>query len=180
MQRQSIKVGEGGFCALICDPYVLFPHADLRLSTIAHVAESGILILADGFAVHDPHQGNQTFARFTTDTRVMRPNGARLVTDAGSIGGDELAAQAGALGGMAAAATVLVIAPPDRLAGIAAIEAAADATGCLAGATAAPNDSGIAMRLLARDGGTLARGIEAAFGVAARAALRTEIARRRK
>jgi len=36
------------------------------------------------------------------------------------------------------------------------------------------------MRILAPDGGTLARALEAAFHVAARAALRTELARRRK
>jgi urease accessory protein len=81
---------------------------------------------------------------------------------------------------MACAATVIVIAPPGRLADTASLEAAADRCGCLAGATAAPNQAGLAMRLLAPDGGTLARGIEAAFHVAGQAALGIELARRRK
>ena len=105
---------------------------------------------------------------------------ALVVVDRGSIGGNELSAGCGALGGMAAACSVIVIAPPDRLADIAEIEAAADQCGCLAGATTAPNRAGLAMRLLAPDGGTLIRGIEAAFHVASRAALGVELAPRRK
>ena len=81
---------------------------------------------------------------------------------------------------MTAAGSVLMIAPPDRLADIAEIEAAADACGCLAGVTTAPNGAGLAMRLLAPDGGTLIRGIEAAFHIAARAALGVDLAPRRK
>ena len=49
-----------------------------------------------------------------------------------------------------------------------------------AGASAAPNDAGVAMRILAKDGGTLARGIEAAFHAASRAALGIDLVRRRK
>jgi urease accessory protein len=180
LQQQSIKVKAGGFCALISDPYVLFPGANLSLRTSAEVAEDGVLIIADGFAVHDPHKRGDIFQRFATEMRVLRPDGTRLVVDAGAIGGGELAALFGALGGMAAAATLLVMAPPDRCPDIAQIEAAADRSGCLAGASAAPNGAGIAMRLLAPDGGTLARGVEAAFHVAAEAALGVALARRRK
>jgi urease accessory protein len=86
----------------------------------------------------------------------------------------------GALGGMAAAGSVLMIAPSGQLADIAEIEAAADSSGCLAGVTAAPNRAGLAMRLLALDGGTVVRGIEAAFHIAARAALGVDLAFRRK
>ena len=57
---------------------------------------------------------------------------------------------------------------------------AADSCGCLAGVTAAPSQGGAAMRLLAPDGGTMARGIEAAFHIAARAALGADLAVRRK
>ena len=81
---------------------------------------------------------------------------------------------------MTAAGSLLMIAPPGRLPDLAEVEEAADACGCLAGVTAAPNRAGIVMRLLAPDGGTLVRGIEAAFHVAAHAALGTELAVRRK
>lgn len=180
VQHQAIKVGDGGFCAFICDPYVLFPHADLLLRTIAEVAPTGVLIMADGFAVHDPHQSGEPFTRFAANTKIMRPDGAKLLSDIGQVSGAEIAGQLGPLGGLKAAATVFVIAPHDRRVDIATIEAAADACGCLAGASAAPNDAGVAMRILAKDGGTLARGIEAAFHAASRAALGIDLVRRRK
>lgn len=180
LQRQSIRVGEGAFCAMISDPWVMFPHAELVVRTTAEVAASAVLILADGFAIHDPHQRGEIFSRFSNHTRIMRPDGSPILSDIGSIGGEELAARFGVLGGMAAAATVLVIAPPERLPDIAAIEAAVDACGCLTGATPAPNGAGLAMRIVAPDGGVLTRGIEASFHVAGRAALGIDLARRRK
>jgi urease accessory protein len=180
IMSQAVTVKEGAFCALVSDPYVLFPNASLHVETIATVAPGGTLILAEGFAVHDPHRRGGTFERLSTDTRIVGPDGMPLVSDRGRIRGDDLSVSCGALGGMAAVGSVLVIAPPDRLADLAEIEAAADTCGCLAGATAAPNGAGLAMRLLAPDGGSLIRGIEAAFHIAARAALGTDLVPRRK
>ena len=180
MLRQSVTVKDNAFCAIVSDPYVLFPGADLRIATTATVAAGATLIMAEGFAAHDPHGRGGTFARFSTDTSIIGPDGTPLVSDRGIVGGEELAAGCGALGGMAAAGSVLMIAPPDQVADIAEIEAAVDACGCLAGVTAAPNHAGLAMRLLAPDSGTLIRGIEAAFHLAARAALGVDLAPRRK
>ncbi|MEA2913688.1 MAG: urease accessory protein [Bradyrhizobium sp.] len=180
MMHHSVTVKNDAFCAIISDPYVLFPGASLHIGTIAAVATAAIFIMAEGFAAHDPHRRGGTFTRFSTDTRIMRPDGRRMVFDRGSVCGEHLSASCGAVGGMAAAGSVLMIAPPDQLADIAEIEAAADSCGCLAGVTAAPNRAGLAMRLLAPDGGTLIRGIEAAFHLAARAALGVDLAPRRK
>jgi urease accessory protein len=178
--HQSVTVQDDAFCAVICDPYILFPGASLEIGTTAAVADSAVFIIAEGFAAHDPHRRGGTFERFSTTTSIFRTDGRRVVFDSGSVGGEALAGRYAALGGMAAAASVLMIAPPDQLADGAEIEAAADDCGCLAGATAAPNGAGLAMRLLAPDGGTLMRGIEAVFHVAARAALGVDLARRRK
>jgi urease accessory protein len=180
MMHHSVTVKNDAFCAIISDPYVLFPGASLHIGTIAAVATAAIFIMAEGFAAHDPHRRGGTFTRFSTDTRIMRPDGRRVVFDRGSVRGEHLSASCGAVGGMAAAGSVLMIAPPDQLADIAEIEAAADSCGCLAGVTAASNRAGLAMRLLAPDGGTLIRGIEAAFHLAARAALGVDLAPRRK
>jgi urease accessory protein len=177
-QRQSITVGSGAFCALASDPYVLFPGANLELETTATVPDDAVLFLADGFAIHDPKETGRTFAQFSSRQRIVRPDGRLLLQDAGRLRGDEL--RNGSLGMMAAAATVLVIAPADRLPAMAAMEEAADGLGCLAGASAAPNRAGQVMRILAPDGGTLARALEAAFHVASRAALSVDLARRRK
>ena len=180
MMRQSVSVKENAFCALVSDPYVLFPGANLHLATVAVVGTGAALIMADGFAAHDPHRRGGTFTRFSTDIRIMRPNGKPVIFDRGSVRGKDISDDCGALGGMTAAGSVLMIAAPDRLPDVAEIEAAADRCGCLAGVTAAPGRAGLAMRLLAPDGGTLVRGIEVAFQMAARAMLGVDLAPRRK
>ena len=86
----------------------------------------------------------------------------------------------GPLGRLSATATVFVVAPPDKRAPVGQLEEAANHCGCLAGASAAPNGAGLVVRVLAPDGGILARGTEAIFHVAARAALGIELMRRRK
>ena len=43
-QRQVIKVKDGAFCAIVTDPYVLFPGACLSLKSSIEVAADGILI----------------------------------------------------------------------------------------------------------------------------------------
>jgi urease accessory protein len=177
-QHHSLTVRGGAFCAVQSDPYALFPGADLCLETLATVADDAVLFLADGFAVHDPNGAGRIFARFSGKQRIVRPNGKLLLQDLGSIKGEEL--RSGALGSMTAAATVLLIAPPERLPARRDLEQAAERCGCLAGASAAPNGAGQVMRLLAPDGGTLARGMEAAFHVAAAAVFGAELARRRK
>jgi urease accessory protein len=177
-QRQSISVESGAFCALASDPYVLFPGAKLDLETVATVAEDAALFLADGFAIHDPRDSGRTFAQFTSRQCISRPDGRLLLQDIGRIDGDEL--RNGAVGNMAAAATIFIVASPDKLPAMAAMEDAADRLGCLAGASVAPNGAGQVMRILASDGGTLARALEAAFHVASRAALGVDLARRRK
>jgi urease accessory protein len=178
MLRQRINVGAGGFCAITNDPCILFPGAHLDLATTAVVAEDAILLLADGFAVHDPGNAGRSFAQFANSLRIMRPDGRVLLLDRGNIQGDELCR--GALGTMAAAASVTMIAPSDKWPAVTALQEAADRCGCLAGASLAPNDAGICLRLLAPDGGTLTRGLEAAFHVAGQAALGVDLARRRK
>lgn len=180
LQSQAITVAAGGFLAMTSDPYILFPGARLHIDTTISVADAAVLIAADGFAMHDPRGAGEPFHRFSMHTRIQRPGGDVILTDRGSIRGADHLAGLGALNGLTAAATVFVIAPSARCVAVDAIEAAAGQAGCLAGATPAPHQSGIAMRLLAPDGGTLTRGIDAAFQSAAQAALGVRIARRPK
>jgi urease accessory protein len=177
-QRQSIAVESGAFCAVASDPYVLFPGADLELDTIASVADNAVLILAEGFAVHDPSARGGAFAQFASRLEIVRPDGRLLMQDIGRIRGEAL--HDGALGQMAASATIIVIAPSDRLPKGEKMERAANDCGCVAGCSPAPNHAGLVMRILAPDGGSLARAMEAAFHVAGHAALGADLTRRRK
>src|ERR1700730_566808 len=124
MMHQSVTVKDNAFCAIVSDPYVLFPGADLRIATTATVAAGATLIMAEGFAAHDPHGRGGTFVRFSTHTSIIGPDGTPLVSDRGSIGGEQLAAGCGALGGMAAAGSVLMVAPPGQVGDFAEIEGA--------------------------------------------------------
>ncbi|WP_316168470.1 MULTISPECIES: urease accessory protein UreD [unclassified Bradyrhizobium] len=176
-QRQTIKVEGGAFCAVTTDPYLLFPGAELALETIATVADDAVFCVADGFAMHDPRARGRSFSAFSGRLRVARPDGRLLLHDAGRVSGDELQ---GALGPLAASANLVLVATPDRLPSLQALQQAADACGALSGASPAPNEAGLVLRILAPEGGTLARAMEAAFHVAADAALGVKLARRRK
>ncbi|WP_454643772.1 urease accessory protein UreD [Bradyrhizobium liaoningense] len=178
VQQARIEVASRAFCAISSEPYVLFPGANLSLDTIAVVADDAALFLADGIAVHDPKGEGRSFAHYAARLRVMRPDGRMLLRDSGRIAGEQFLK--GPLGTMAATATALLVAPKERLPSIALLARAVDACGCLAGASEAPNSAGLVMRILAPDAGALARGIEAAFHVAAAAALGVQLARRRK
>lgn len=177
-QRLWVRVGSGAFCAISSDPYVLFPGANLSLDTIAEVEDDAVLFVADGMVAHDPWCSGRTFAQYASRLRVVRPNGKVLLRDFGRIAGSEL--RSCQFGGMEAIATVSLIAPPVRLAAIGPLMLAVGECGCLAGASEAPNDAGLVLRMLAPDGGRLIRGIESAFHVAGLAALDAVLARRRK
>ncbi|MGY4303291.1 urease accessory protein [Bradyrhizobium sp. USDA 4369] len=177
VQRLAVNVEAGAFCAVTSDPYVLFPGAELALESEATVADDAVLCMADGFAVHDPHARGRSFTELSSRLRIRRPDGRLLLQDAGRISGEDLQ---GALGRFAAAANLVLIAPPDRLPPVKELQQAADRCGALAGASAAPNGAGLVLRVLAPDGGSLSRAMEAAFHVAAAGALGVALARRRK
>lgn len=180
VMHQVLDVGAGAFCSFVNDPYILFPGAHLAVKTIASVAEGAVLLLIDGFTVHDPASRGQSFARYESMLKIIRPDGKVLMIDNGCIAGSDLQSTGGALGGRSAAATLTLIAPRERLPSISTLEEAATGPGCLAGASSAPNGAGLVMRILTEDAGSLVRGMEAAFHVAGAAAKGVELARRRK
>jgi len=103
--RQSVTVKDNAFCAMISDPYVLFPGADLHIATTATVAADAIsswrtalrctirIAAAGLLRDFDRHKRDGT-------------DGKMLLSDRGIISGDEVAASCGALGGMTAAGSV--------------------------------------------------------------------------
>lgn len=180
VQRQSIEVGAGAFCVVVCDPYVLFPGAQLKVKTQASVADDGVLIFIDGLTCHDPAQRGECFASYASSLQVFRPNGQLLLSDVGELFGENMRQPGGPLGGYAATATVTVVGRPSLLPDARALEQRVIETGCFAGASAAPNEAGLVVRILAPGGGELMRGLEVAFHAAAAAAAGVQLARRRK
>jgi urease accessory protein len=180
IMHQVLEVGAGAFCSFVNDPYILFPGANLTAKTMASVADDAVLLLIDGFTVHDPASEGMSFARFETMLRVVRPDGKLLMIDNGCIAGRDVQPAGGAFGGRRAAATLTLIAPREKLPGISMLEEAVTRQGCLAGASTAPNGAGLVMRILGDDAGSLVRGMEVAFHVAGAAAKGVELARRRR
>jgi len=178
--RQQIDVAPGGFAALTSDPYILFPDAELDLRTTAVVAEDGVLLMADGFATHCPPRSQGMFRRYASELRIERPDGRLLLLDRGSLSGLDLRGEYDALGGARAAASIVVIAPIERLPLAEVVEAAADCADCFAGVSVAPNEAGLVVRMTAADGGGLARGITEAFHAITLSLFGAALAPRRK
>ena len=163
----TATVGHGGFLALLPEPLVLFPGADVATSTDLTLHEGARAIVADAAALHDPLGHARPPRRFHGAITVRDAAGRVLISDRGGIDGAALAGAA-VLGPWRAWGVLLVLAPPSLLPDPAAAETAAEAAGCLAGAGMAPGGAGLAVRLLGPDGGTLGRCIAA---LAAEAAL---------
>ena len=175
-----LSVDAGAVLALTTDPYVLFPATDLSVSTTLTLTGGGAALLAEGFATHDPTARASPFARLATATRIVTPEGRVLVDEHSAIDGRAFASSASPLGPYRALGTLLILGEaahdlhPGRL------EAALDTLDVLAGVSRLPNEAGWGVRLLARDGGRLAQGLDLAFAIGFACLTGTAPARRRK
>jgi urease accessory protein len=149
-----------GFLALTPDPLVLFPGADVATVTELTLHEGARALVADAASLHDPLAEDRVFRRFHGTVCVRDGAGVIRLSDRGGIDGAALSG-AGVLGSWRAWGTLLVLGPAALLPDPAALEAAAEAVGCLAGASAASHGLGLALRLLGPDGGTLGRCLSA-------------------
>ena len=154
------SVAAGGFLALLPEPLVLFPGADVASETVLHLAAGATAVIAESASLHDPLGAGRVFEKFAGALTVCDAAGRVRLADRGEVRGDALGGAA-VLGGWRAWGTLLVLAAAEHLPDPAGIEAAATAAGCLAGASAAPDGLGLAVRLVGPDGGTLGRCIAA-------------------
>ena len=158
-----IETRDGAVLSLTTDPYILFPDAKLTAVTDIVLAATATVIVAEGFAAHDPAGGKRPPLGLSTRSRVIAEDGRVLVDDANEADGAALFGPRSPLGPYKAFGTVLVLGSAANRLDPAAFEARLDAVGVLAGASPLPNGAGLGIRLLAAQGGTLARGLDAAF-----------------
>jgi urease accessory protein len=178
VMRTELRLAPRSVLLFTPDPLVLFPGAVVRSTLDVVLADDAVALCADGFACHDPAGAGRAFRMLETRTTIRTPAGRTLVADRGFIEGATLGTAASPLGPYHAAGTLLLLGA--RLDDAAAVQVALDATGCLAGLSALPNDAGTAIRLLAPDGGRLARGLAVAFETCFRAIFGCPPAPRRK
>jgi len=165
-QTTRITVEPEGFVALTPDPLVLFPGSAVSSMIEVVLHDGAAAIVTDGFASHDPGGGECMFERYAVSTVVRDEHGRVLISDRGSVRGDALCGNASPLGPHRAAGSFFVLGRgSDRLDG-ADLQKCLDALGCLCGVSALPNGAGQGGRILAGDGGTLRRSLDAAFSCA--------------
>ena len=179
-QRTRLHIEDGGFLAYGPDPLVLFPGAAIRTETTIVLSPDARAIVVDSFATHDPEGRGRAFAMLEQRLDILGTDGRTKVRERGILSGDDFASRRSPLGPYRASATILVLAPPALLPGLAELQRGCDVTGCLSGATPLPNGVGFLLRCLARSGAELRRGIDGVFPIVFKALVGIEPAHRRK
>lgn len=179
-QRTRIEIGERAFAAVTPDPLVLFPGAEISCTTDITLAMTGRAILTEGLAHHDPEGQGRPFGRYSNAITVRSTGGAVLLSDRGSIAGELMFGPTSPLGPFHAVGTLLVLGQGSERCDPGLLEQRLEGCGCLAGISKLPNDAGVGGRILAANGGALARGLETAFAVAFEALIGVPPARRPK
>ena len=162
-QRVALDVSDGAFLAYTPDPLVLFPAAAIENETRITLAPNARAITMDSFTWHDPTGRARPFGTNEQALEIVTPDGRRLVRELGRLHGVDAVAPTSPLGPFAASGSMLILGSREALPDIAALQQACDDAGCLAGVTDLPNGVGRMLRCLARDGGDLRRGLDAAF-----------------
>jgi urease accessory protein len=180
VQRIRLDIDDHAFIAFTPDPLVLFPGAEICCSTEVTLAPTGCAILIDGLAHHDPAGAGRPFAAYSNNVLVRNAAGRVVLADRGSLSGEAMIGATSPLGPFRAAGTVLVLGEESRHCDADLLERRVADCGCFAGISKLSNNVGIGGRILAADGGTLARGLEAAFAVAFEVRTGVRPARRRK
>ena len=90
----AATVEPGGFLALLPDPLVLFPAADIATVTQLTVHQGARVIFSDAASLHDPHGANRPFRRFHGAITVRDHAGNIRVSERGGIDGEALGAPA--------------------------------------------------------------------------------------
>lgn len=179
-QRTHIEIAEHAFAAMTPDPLVLFPGAQIACTTDISLAATANAIFTDGLAHHDPDGKSRPFDRYSNSIVVRSTEGVVLLADRGSLAGESMLGPASPLGPFRAVGTVLVLGHGSERCDPTVLESRLATCGCIAGISRLPNNAGVGGRILAADGGALARGLETAFAVAFEAMIGVPPARRRK
>ena len=127
-----------------------------------------------------PEGFGRAFERYSNAVVVRDAAGRVLLNDRGTITGEAMFAPSSPLGPYRAVGTVFVLGHGAERCDAELFDKRLAATGCVAGFSKLPNDAGIGSRVLAANGGALARGLEAAFAIAFEALIGMPPARRRK
>jgi urease accessory protein len=174
--QTRLEVHAGATLALTTDPVILFPDCALTTGVDVVLHPGARALVAEGFATHDPRGEGRPFAGLATSARIRAADGRTLVQERAVFTGEDFG-RPGVLGGFAAFGSAFVLGgdiDPQEA------ETRLDGLGVLAGASPLPNGAGWGVRMLAGDGGALARGLDALFALAFASLTGVAPGRRRK
>ncbi len=170
----EISASEDALIEYLPDPAILFAGARLDTRLSLTLAEGARAILCDAALCHDPDGANAPFERLTSETRIVGPDGPRLI-DRIDVAGGDWAARTGA---WPCHATLIVAGPGAADAVVPVRQALGPCPDLWAGVSAFADRDITLARILAPDGASLTRALHLGWA-AARTAL-TGIAPRRR
>lgn len=173
-----VDVAPGGVLVYTPDPMILMPGAAYEGRTRVALREGAVAIVAEGFFGHDPMGEGRPFASVFLDGEVRDPAGQLLVRDRGGLAGGELPSPSSPLGTCRAYGSMMLLAPHDLA--TPGLVAELGAAGVFAALSPLPNGAGQGLKLLAPDGGALARALDLAASRALAVVLGIDPAPRRK
>lgn len=162
-QTVRIRTAPDTLLAFTPDPVILFPGADYIGRTEITLADAALAIVTEGFAWHDPAGAGRSFGALSLATIVRDARGRELVADRSEIDGASLSRAASPLGPYRAFASMFVLGGGERSPSPLQLDAVDLGPGCRGAASRLPNQAGIGYRVLAENGGALARAMRAVF-----------------
>ncbi len=160
VQRVALRVEPHGRLAFLPRANILFPGARLAQTISAEVAETGRLLLRDGFAMHRPAGANGVFDRLELRVDIGGASGSRLLAERSIVAGGTLEQGIPGVGGdFRAFGSLIVIAPGDPQLVETIVTACADALHSqpfpYCGISRLRDNKGLLLRIAAVDGGAL-------------------------
>jgi urease accessory protein len=173
----ELRAERDAFLAYWPDPAILLPGARLRQSVSVSLGAGATVLLADAFLTHDPRAAARRFERLESEVVVRDDQGRPLVADRLHVDGRHWDM---ALGGRhEAAATAMLLGMGEGLS-VGTVNSTLDVPGIFGGAGLLPDNAGIGVRVLARDGVALSAALRRLWEVAFAARFGAPPSRRRK
>ena len=166
-QTVALEAADGALLEYLPDPLIMFPGA--RLTSVLEIEASAdaTVIASESFAHHDPGGEDRRFESFEAELRIRDEAGRLLALERYALAGDRLAEGANQIARWPAQGSFVVAhrgpACEGILAALRSALAPTDSYSFYGGASALPNEAGVGVRLLARDGARLRSGLEAAW-----------------
>ena len=164
-QTVALEAADGALLEYLPDPLIMFPGARLTSVLEIEAAAGATVIASESFAHHDPGGEDRRFDSFAAEMRIRDEGGRLLALERYDVEGERLATGRSLVARWPAQGSFVVAHRGSACEAIlAALRSALTPTDeFYGGASALPNEAGVGVRLLAKDGAALRRGLEAAW-----------------